>query len=196
MRIGGIHLIPVDVRVIATSNKDLAAEVKDGNFREDLFFRLNVLQINIPPLRDRIEDIPLLVKEFTRKLSQEHKLQALSIPSSYIKKLMEYSWPGNVRQLLNFTERLILLCGSQFKPKIFEKLYSELILYSPIERKPVNVVGRTSLKERLNHRKKENEADIIRMALEKCQYHKGKAAEILGISRTTLWKKIKEFEVQ
>ncbi len=196
MRIGGIQLIPIDLRVIATSNKDLGEEVHRGNFREDLFFRLNVLQIHLPPLREKIEDIPLLVMEFIRNISQEHKLEPITIPKSYIDKLTAYFWPGNVRQLQNIIERLILLCGSRFNPKIFEKLYSELILYSPNEREVIVETNHISLKEQLNHQKKENEADIIREALERSRFNKGKAAEILGISRTTLWKKLKELEIE
>ena len=196
MRIGGIQLIPIDLRVIATSNKDLGEEVHRGNFREDLFFRLNVLQIYLPPLREKIEDIPLLVMEFIRNISQEHKLEPITIPKSYIDKLMAYFWPGNVRQLQNTIERLILLCGSRFNPKIFEKLYSELILYSPNEKEAIVEANHISLKEQLNHQKKENEADIIRKALERSRFNKGKAAEILGMSRTTLWKKLKELEIE
>lgn len=196
MRIGGAHLIPIDVRVIATSNKDLNDEVKDGNFREDLFFRLNVLRIHMPPLRERIEDIPLMVNEFIQKISQEQRLPSFNIPTSHITKLMEYTWPGNVRQLINFTERLVLLCGSRFKLKIFENLYSELTQYSSSRRRTDGEERQMSLKEQLSHHKKENEADIILKALESSRYNKGKAAEILGISRTTLWKKLKELEIE
>lgn len=91
MRIAGNSLIPIDVRVIANSNKDLIEEVRNGRIREDLFFRLNVLQIRIHPLRDRVEDIPLLVDEFIRKLSREHDLEPITIPLPLIRKLMDYA---------------------------------------------------------------------------------------------------------
>lgn len=194
MRIGGVNLIPVDLRVIATSNKNLAKEIKNGRFREDLYYRLNILQINIPPLRDRVEDIPILVKEFIHKLSREHGLQAINVSMPSIKKLMEYSWPGNVRQLLNFIERLILLCSTGFKEKIFEQLFTEFVFY-PNESETIKISENKTLKERLNNHRKRNESDIILMALEENQFNKGKTAEMLGISRTTLWKKIKELNI-
>ena len=124
-------MIPIDVRVIANSNMDLSEEVHSGKFREDLFFRLNVLQINIPPLRERIRDISLLSNKFIERISREHTLDPIIIPRSCFKKLFDYSWPGNVRQLLNFIERVVLLCNSQFNFEIFEELYAELIKYSP-----------------------------------------------------------------
>jgi PAS domain S-box-containing protein len=196
MRIGGIRLIPVDVRVIATSNKDLGEEVHLGNFREDLFFRLNILPIHLPALRERNEDIPLLIKAFNQNLSLAHKLEPIIIPKACVDKLKTYSWPGNVRQLLNFIEQLSLLCRSGFKPNVFDKLYAELTLYAQPEREAIAEVQKTSLREQLHHRKRENEADIVRKALEKSRFNKGKAAQILGISRTTLWKKLKEFDIQ
>jgi propionate catabolism operon transcriptional regulator len=196
MRIGGIRLIPVDVRVIATSNKDLGEEVHHGNFREDLFFRLNILPIHLPALRERNEDIPLLITAFIRTISQAHKLEPIIIPKACIDKLKTYTWPGNVRQLLNFIEQLSLLCWSRFKPNVFDKLYAQLTLYAQPEREAIAEVHQTSLREQLHHRKRENEADIFRKALEKSRFNKGKAAQILGISRTTLWKKLKEFDIQ
>jgi PAS domain S-box-containing protein len=196
MRIGGIRLIPVDVRVITTSNKDLGEEVHQGNFREDLFFRLNILPIHLPALRERNEDIPLLITAFIRTISQAHKLEPIIIPKACIDKLKTYTWPGNVRQLLNFIEQLSLLCWSRFKPNVFDKLYAQLTLYAQPEREAIAEVHQTSLREQLHHRKRENEADIFRKALEKSRFNKGKAAQILGISRTTLWKKLKEFEIQ
>jgi len=192
MRVGGDRLIPVDVRVIATANKDLGEEVQSGRFREDLFFRLNVLRIHIPPLRDRIEDIPVLVQEFIQRKSREQALKSIAIQISYIKKLMEYSWPGNVRQLKNFVERLVLLCGSRFSPETFEQLYLELTQYQSNLNKPRKEVRRTTLKEQFDLLRKENEAKIMEKVLEEARFSKSEAAKILGISRTTLWKKLKE----
>ena len=93
-RLGNPKTITVNARIIASTNRDLARAVSNGRFREDLYYRLNVFSVTAPPLRDRIEDIPLLVKAFKRKLSQGHKLQALRLPQSYIKKLMRYSCPN------------------------------------------------------------------------------------------------------
>ena len=192
MRIGGDRLIPIDVQVIATANKDLGKEVQSGNFREDLFFRLNVLQIHIPALREKIEDIPLLADKFIQIASYNYGLKPFIIPKYYINKMIEYSWPGNVRQLRNFIERLVLLSGSCFNPKVFNEIYLELTAYSPNIKKPERKGTTTSVKEQFHLNKKENDLSIIRNALEEAHFSKSKAAKLLGISRTTLWRKLKE----
>jgi len=214
MRIGGTRLIPIDVRVIANTNKDLAKEAQTGRFREDLFFRLNVLQITIIPLRERKEDIPLLAQEFIRIKSIGYHLTPIIIPETVNKALMKYTWPGNVRQMKHFIERLVLLCNGRFSDRIFQEIYSELIQYSPIRDsdspegqveqepptlappfvEPIEKEEETTallLKDRMRRINLENETKIIRSALEKAQYNRGKTAQLLGISRATLWKKMK-----
>lgn len=192
MRIGGDRLIPIDVQVIAASNKDLGKEAQNGNFREELFFRLNVLQIHIPALRERIDDILLLADKFIQIASNNYGLKPFTIPKYFIKKMMEYSWPGNVRQLRNFIERLVLLSNSQFNPETFDEIYQELIQYTPNMKKPEKEATLTSIKEQLDLNKKENDTSIIRKALEEAHFCKSKTAKLLGISRTTLWRKLKE----
>jgi two-component system NtrC family response regulator len=108
-RVGGTDLISIDVRVIAATNKDLEQEVQRGNFREDLFFRLNVIVIEIPPVRERKEDIPLLIDHFKKKLSDEFQRNYPHIESAVIDRFMAYHWPGNVRELENTLERLLVL---------------------------------------------------------------------------------------
>jgi len=108
-RVGGTDLIPIDVRVIAATNKNLEQEVQKGNFREDLFFRLNVIVIEIPPLRERQEDIPLLIDHFKKKLSHEFQRPYPAIDPAVIDRFMTYHWPGNVRELENTLERLLVL---------------------------------------------------------------------------------------
>ena len=103
MRIGADRITPINVRVIAASNTELIEEVKAGRFREDLFFRLNVLNLQIPPLRDRYDDIPLLVDTFMTQLGKRYKRQSFIIPRAYMRKLNDYHWPGNVRQLQEFS---------------------------------------------------------------------------------------------
>lgn len=217
MRIGGSQLIPIDVRVIANTNKELAKETQAGRFREDLFFRLNVLYITIAPLRQRQEDIPLLVQEFIRKSSVQYHLAPIMIPETVNKALMKYFWPGNVRQLQNFIERLVLLCNGHFSNRIFQEAYSELIRYCPRHdssdsgpqakgesstttvQPSIDPVGKESkttallLKDRMRRKSLEVETEIIRKTLEKAHYNRGKTAQILGISRATLWKKMKAF---
>src|SRR5690606_10794240 len=108
-RVGGEKPIRVDVRVIAATNKDLEAEIQEGNFREDLFFRLNVVPIHVPPLRERREDIPMLVRHFVAKAAEEQRLPARDLAPDAVERLSRMEWPGNVRELRNTVERLLIL---------------------------------------------------------------------------------------
>ena len=111
-RVGGSRTIKVDVRIIAATNKDLEEAIKNGEFREDLYFRLNVIPIEVPPLRDRREDIPILVNEFIEEFRRENiKAPVRSVSSEVIEALKQYDWPGNVRELRNITERMFILSG-------------------------------------------------------------------------------------
>jgi PAS domain S-box-containing protein len=194
MRIGGDRMIPVDVRVIAATNKHLIEEVHEGRFREDLFFRINVLNIDIPPLRERVEDVPLLLKDLVRRASKKYGLNSLSIPDGFVKKLMNYSWPGNVRQLEAFIEKLILLSDSKFDPEVFNQLLRELYEYPSTPGNQGDGEG-TSLKEKVQHKNQEVEARMIRKALSETNFSKSKAAEKLGISRASLWRKLKSIDL-
>jgi propionate catabolism operon transcriptional regulator len=189
MRVGGDSLIPVDVRVIAATNRDLSEAVHNGSMRDDLFFRLSVLHIQIPPLRDRIEDIPLLVNVLMQRTSKKCDVPLFHIPEAAMMRLKEYSWPGNVRQLENFVERLILLSQDGFDTGIFRELYREL-MKDPSAKAPRGDAAFPSLHDAQRSRG-ERETAIIRKALEEAQFSKTKAAKKLGISRTTLWRKLK-----
>lgn len=196
MRVGGDRQIPVDVRIIAAASRDLSEAVQEGNFRSDLFFRLNVLRLQIPPLRNRREDIPLLLDYFIRLFSDRHGLEPISLPQTYLERLMTYTWPGNVRQLRNYAERLVMNCSLRCSPDTLEILYRELIQYgvqsTPVaEPQPMD----TTLKVRMKNHTLDSERAIILEALEQCRFHKNRAAEKLGISRTTLWRKIKELGI-
>ncbi len=192
MRLGGDSLVPVDVRVIAASNRDLGREVADGKFREDLFFRVNILRVHIPPLRDRLKDIPILLEEFIRYFADKHGNQPIVIPRKNMNWLKKYSWPGNVRQLRNFTERLVLLSQHGFNHRIFDKLYSELAVYEGYGHARVRPQSKTDLKKQFERVKSDNEELIIKKALEEARYSRTKAAKLLGISRSTLWSKMKK----
>ena len=135
MRVGGNRKIPIDVRVIAAAGKDLAAAVGKDQFREDLFFRLNVLRIRIPALRDRPEDIPLLFDRFIPIIARNHRMPAIDLPKPYIRRLMAYEWPGNVRQLKNFSEQLVLNCHLRYDRNVLNELYRELVAY-PLRNNP------------------------------------------------------------
>ena len=195
MRIGGDRLIPIDVRVIAATNSNLSREVQEGRFREDLYFRLDVLNISIPPLRNRIEDLPLLVEDLIRRFARNNKVPPLKIPGKYVERLMQLSWPGNVRQLRNFVEKLVVLCGADFKDLVFEELYCGLLGYSQACELNMNSDSEPAhLMDYIRHKVKEDEARSIRAALEEARFCRSLAARKLGISRTTLWRKLREME--
>jgi transcriptional regulator, propionate catabolism operon regulatory protein len=192
MRVGADKLIPIDVRVIAATNGDLRQEVSSGKFREDLFFRINVLSLKIPPLSERIEDIPYLVQYLVDKLSKKHGMPILRMPKSCIKKLTSLSWPGNVRELSNFLEKMIVLCQGSFSEEIFLQHYNELSIYSQIRAAENNKAVTTG-----NHTEIKSERSIgknneyIMQILRESKFNKSVAAKKLGMSRMTLWRKLK-----
>ena len=191
-RLGANYLIPVDVRIISASNKDLTDEIRNGRFREDLFFRLNVLSITIPPLRERRADIPTLVNHFIRKVSNNYELPYLYIPSKTISILTQYRWPGNVRQLGNFLEQLVLLCKGEFKSDVFEYLHSELVGTQTRDQGDNPDMEINQLRRESKLGIQAYESKILRQALINCGFSKKEAAKELGVSRTTLWRKLKK----
>jgi len=180
-RVGSSQVIKVDVRIIAATNKDLWKEVKEGNFREDLLYRLQVVPINIPPIKERKEDIPLLAEYFVEKCYKKLKKPKKTISPQAVDKLRQYSWPGNVRELENTIERAIVLSDREtIEP-------DDLFLsnpYSPHQEEPDPIEVRT-----LSEMEKEH---IIR-TLHMLQGNKSKTAERLGIDRKTLWAKMKRY---
>ncbi len=204
-RIGSNKTIKIDVRFIAATNKDLEEEVKKGNFREDLFYRLNVVNIYIPPLRERKEDILLLAEHFLKKFCKENNRKVLKFTNEVQDILIKYSWPGNVRELENLMERFSILCDSDvvtlddIPPKILNCLdistesfeqessrdYSEKFVFPTIE--TLEEMGLT-LKEFLEY----IENILLKDALKRSGGIKNKAAKLLGIKRTTLIEKLKK----
>jgi len=193
MRVSGRKIIPVDVRIIAATNRNLWNEVKAGNFREDLYYRLSVLELSIPPLRERKEDIPLLAKSILRK--------NMSIIDGFmIEKLQllarDYYWPGNIRELENILERFSVL--SKGKPNKEEILGN--VFWDSIKNKKTDIPGDdgslSTLSElsaiELNSKMKRIESNEIKRILEEVNGNKTAAARILGVSRSTLWRKLKE----
>jgi transcriptional regulator with PAS, ATPase and Fis domain len=190
MRIGGDRVIPIDTNVIAASNKQLSDEVKEGRLREDLYFRLDVLNISIPPLRERLDDIPILVNALIAKVTDKAKLKPFKIPAPYMEKLKEFDWPGNIRQVENFINRLVLLSDSKFDPDLFSELYHQLIGYQAGDGKPTKK-NMPNFTGHLKYRTSENESKTILETLKEVNFSRTKAARKLGISRTTLWRKLK-----
>ncbi len=190
-RVGGTKPIQVDVRVIAASNRDLASYVKEGKFREELFYRLNVFPIYIPPLRERKEDIPLLAEFFVSKYAAEMKTKPKRISEKAMGLLMEYSWKGNVRELENTIERAMILSEGE---TITEEHISLMpIGFSPVV-EPLPMEG--SLEETAKAALRDAETRRIRKALEETRYNKTRAAELLRISYKTLLTKIKEYRIE
>lgn len=178
-RVGGTKSVKVDIRLIAATNASLEQKIKEGKFREDLYYRLNVVSIKVPPLRDRKEDVPLLLNSFLKEFNKEHKKQVTVIQPEALGKLMDYSWPGNVRELRNLVESIIILTKK-----------SEI----DINDLPVHIregITPTTLRETSNIR--DAEKTLILEALRKTNNNKTKAAQIIGISRRTLHRKIKDY---
>ena len=184
-RIGSSRTIKIDVRIIAATNKDLAAYVKSGKFRDDLYYRLNVVPIHIPPLRERKEDIPLLVNHFLHKYNKKAKREVASISKEALKTLLEYEWPGNVRELENTIERAVVLSKSN-------TLAIDDLIYHGIS------VGKSTIFEPSDGRFKtldEVEKEYIRQVLTASNNNKSKAAELLGIDRKTLRAKLQKYKI-
>ena len=186
-RVGGMKTIEVDVRVISATNRDLESEVKEGRFREDLFYRLNVISIPIPPLRERKEDIPLLAEHFLSVYSEKNRRQLRGFLPKTLDLFMRYDWPGNVRELENVIERSVIMSrGDHISlddlPRNIQELSADL------ENDNTGVRPGWSMKE--------VERDLIIKTLEQTGGNKTKAAEILGINRKTLQNKLKEYEVE
>jgi len=180
MRIGGDKIIPVDVRIIAATNKRLSEEVEKGRFREDLYYRLNVLNFTVPPLRERKEDIPILVREIIRK-NYPKLLEKNELLDEINRRFQNYSWPGNVRQLENVTKRLCtLLKNYKFKKDSYHELFQRAF--------DGNYTG--------NQLFALDEKQVIINILNKVKWNRSKAADLLGISRTTLWRKMKELNIK
>ncbi len=190
-RVGGIRPIKVDVRIIAASNKDLEKAVEERTFREDLFYRLNVFPIRIPPLRERKEDIPLLVEYFINKYCREIKTPLKNISKEALDVLMNYHWKGNVRELENTIERAVILCdGDTITPEhiIISKQFGPESLKSLL-------MGET-LEDVAKRAQRIAETQRIVEVLKETKGNKTKAAEILRISYKTLFTKIKEYGIE
>jgi two-component system response regulator HydG len=186
-RVGGEEVINVDVRLIAATNKDLLQEIEDGRFREDLFYRLNVVTLNMPPLRERREDVPLLAKHFLEMFSEKNRKTIKGFTPQAMDQLVRYDWPGNVRELMNAAERGVVLASSEY---LDEK---DL----PIVLRDEATVGEAPLEQAIpgDLPLEEVEKASILKTLELTGGNKSEAARRLGITRRTLHKKLKKYGV-
>jgi DNA-binding NtrC family response regulator len=191
-RVGGTQKIKVDVRIIAASNKDLTKLAEERDFREDLYYRISVFPINIPPLRDRLSDVPYLVEHFVKRYTQEMRKNIESVSDAAMEKMQSYSWPGNVRELQNTVERAVILCEGT-------RIHEEHILINPVKRAPKKKVydlEECTLKDVGSEAAKIAEIDLIKQVLKKTRGNKSKAAKILDVSYKTLLTRIKEYEIE
>jgi len=177
-RLGGIREIPIDVRVLAASNRQPRRAIREGRLREDLYFRLSVLSIELPPLRERIEDVPLLVAQFLRQFNLEHSKAVQGVAEDCLKSLKAYSWPGNVRELRNAIERAVILCRSSM-------LSSADLPMDLADQAGVGTDRNFTI--RLGASLKEVEAELIFRTLASVGGNKTRAARILGVARRSIY---------
>ncbi|MBW6521450.1 MAG: sigma-54 dependent transcriptional regulator [Desulfoarculaceae bacterium] len=183
MRVGATTPVKVDARIIAASNTSLEKEVEQGRFRQDLLYRLNVITVDIPPLRKRQSDIPLLAHHFCNKYNRRYHKQIRSIAGEVLDRLLHYSWPGNVRELENVLERAVIMADS-------DRISTVHLPNTATDALPPDFLceGLISLAEM--------EKVMIERTLQSLNGHKGRTAEILGISSTSLWRKMKQYRLQ
>src|SRR5437762_1759687 len=187
-RVGGTHEIGVDVRVIAATNRDLRAMVADGRFRDDLYYRINVLSVDVPPLRERREDIPVLIDFFVKKHTRNTSRLVRGLTPETKKLMVDYSWPGNVRQLESAIERAILLCeGDQIT-------IDDLPLEVRQESRPVSEGAFKLPPEGISF--EDVERDLIMQAMEQTDYNITKSAKLLGLTFRTLQYRLEKFGIK
>jgi two-component system response regulator HydG len=180
-RVGGDETLKVDVRIIAATNKDLAQEVEKGNFREDLFFRLNVIPIFLPPLRERRNDIPALAGYFLQRFSQEQGKDIVGFSSDAMRLMLNHDWSGHVRELENSIEHAVVLA----KGDRIEVSDLPAILSQGRERPPARSLSMMA----------ESEKATLERVLEECGWNKKEASKRLGIGRTTLYNKLRKYRI-
>jgi two-component system, NtrC family, nitrogen regulation response regulator NtrX len=186
-RVGGTQRIKVDVRVLAATNKDLPSEIRENRFREDLYFRLNVIPIHVPPLRERPVDIAVLADHFMALMAVEYGRRPKRLAPEAISRLQQYQWPGNVRELRNTIERVIIMVAD-------DTITAHDLAFlgrdgdAPLEPAPA-VTGR------LAEARDEFEKEYILRALAASQGNMSKTAELLGVERSNLYKKMKAFGI-
>lgn len=190
-RIGGTRTISSDFRVIAATNRNLEEEVNEGRFRQDLFYRLNVIPIQAPPLRDRPDDIPLLVEHFIEKFKHAKKKQIVAVSSEALAYLIRFSWPGNVRELENVVERMVILSTG------------DMITVDDLPERLLNRAGKAREAERpiplsgfsLSEVVADFEKNLIIQAIKQSDGVKNRAAKLLNVNRTTLLEKMKRYKL-
>jgi sigma-54 specific flagellar transcriptional regulator A len=191
-RVGGLKIIKTDVRIIAATHRNLREEVKEGRFREDLYYRLYVIPIKLPPLMDRKADIPILISYFIKQFNSINNSNVEGITDNALKVMMEYAWPGNVRELKNFIERLVVL---KRDGQITSSDLKETIFYTS-KSITQNIIDISNDGICLSSAVNEFERALIFQSLEKTKWVKNRAAKLLKLKRTTLVEKIKRYQIK
>ncbi|KPJ58918.1 MAG: Fis family transcriptional regulator, partial [Deltaproteobacteria bacterium DG_8] len=190
-RVGGVKSIKVDIRVIAATHRDLEKAVKQNTFREDLYYRLNVIPVILPPLRERKSDIPLLTRHFIERFNRQKRQNIEGVSPEALKYLVRYHWPGNVRELENIIERLVILKGEgtieqeDLPEKLLGSEWADMLPFVDI---PENGIS-------FNTAVSEFERELILRALNKTNWVKNRAARLLQLKRTTLVEKMKKIQL-
>jgi transcriptional regulator with GAF, ATPase, and Fis domain len=191
-RVGGHESIEVDLRVVTATNKSLEQQVKDAKFREDLFYRLNVIKIDVPPLRERTEDIPLLVTHFLNKYARPNEPPKKVAPEA-MERLLAYRWPGNIRELENAIERAaVTTVGDTIT---LENLPPRVTGTAAVEKPRYEIDLKHPLTEYLRQATEQIEKEYITKALEKSRGNVGRCAELCGLSRRSISGKISQYEI-
>lgn len=199
--VGGRKTITVDVRVIAATNKNLTEEIKAGNFREDLYYRLKVFPLELPPLRDRTEDIPLLINDFVITLVKQHGFKPISFDAGALGTLREYPWPGNVRELKNFVERMFIMYAGETVTA--DRLPPEFGAASPAPKVEVPTEPETAMDDLitggptdLKQARAEFEARFLETKLREFEGNISQLAKAIGLERSSLYRKLKTYNIQ
>ncbi|MBZ5631013.1 MAG: sigma-54 dependent transcriptional regulator [Acidobacteriia bacterium] len=180
--VGGDEVVTVDARVIAATNHDLEEEISKGNFREDLFYRLNVIPFYVPPLRERLEDVPLLARHFLREFSSQYSRRTKEITDDAIEALMRYSWPGNIRELKNLIERIVIMNPAVAK---LDRKHLPPLVYRDTSRRGGDGFST------LHQARAAYERDFILRTLDQNHGNVSRTAEVLGLERSHLYRKMK-----
>ncbi len=195
--VGAGRPVDVNVRIISATNKNLEKAVAEGRFREDLFYRLNVFHIEVPPLRQRREDVGVLVNHFIRRICMKEKKKIMDVDDSLLKILTEYSWPGNIRQLENAVYRAVVLCsGDRLTMHDFDNILAAISANRPEDVYAPDNVGYSSNSEPRFKTIAQHERDIIQKALDYYNYNISKVSKVLEIGRSTLYRKMKEYNIE
>jgi DNA-binding NtrC family response regulator len=183
-RVGGEETVEVDVRIVSATNRDLRKEIEEGNFREDLFYRLNVVHVHVPPLRERKEDIPLLASSFLKEFAEENGKEIDGMDSKVRTVLYNYSWPGNIRELRNCMESSVVMAKGR------------IITFEDLPPSVASGEEGSSIRLQLGISMEQAEKELIQSTLFYAKGNKSKTAEILGIGRKTLHRKISEYGIK